>query len=178
MIELVPAEHDDVAFVSLVKRIINGAIAAMGLCDVFVVHIDNWFDHKWLGWRTGKGEGLRVPPFTLNRVCSEKRFVRDADKSAWTSAGLPMPLHIAGRPSPLQPIDRYSKNATFIWDAGNTATNKVGSLMFYRSGADDYAWYASLKNGNEWAIADEFQITRRELLSFEARGRQLELAHA
>jgi hypothetical protein len=50
--------------------------------------------------------------------------------------------------------------------------------MFYLSGADGYAWYASLKKDDQWAVADEFQITRRELLSFEERGHQLELAQA
>jgi hypothetical protein len=56
--------------------------------------------------------------------------------------------------------------------------NKVGSLMFYLSDADGYAWHASLKKGDHWTVADEFQITRRELLSFEERGHQLELAQA
>ena len=178
MIELVPAEHDDVAFLALAQRIVNGAIAALAIRDVFLVHIDSWFDHKWLRWWSRKGEELRVPTFTPNRVRSEKRFVWDVDKSAWTSVDLPRPLHIRqpGRPRLAQPLDRFSRNAAFIWYSGSTATNKVGSLMFYLSGADGYAWYASLKKNDLWTIADEFQITRRELLSFEQRGHQLQLA--
>ena len=57
MIELVPTEHDDIAFLSLVQRIINGAIAAQRMREVFLVHIDNWFDHKWLGWRSSFAKG-------------------------------------------------------------------------------------------------------------------------
>jgi hypothetical protein len=48
--------------------------------------------------------------------------------------------------------------------------------MLYVSGAEGYSWYASLKDGKEWAVGDEYRITRRELLSFEERGRQMESA--
>jgi hypothetical protein len=101
MIELIPAKHDDVAFLSLVQRIINGAIAEPQVREVFLVHIDNWFDHKWLGWCSRKGEEeLRVPLFTPNRVSSEKHFVWDEKASAWTSTALSKPIHIRqpGRP--------------------------------------------------------------------------------
>jgi len=50
--------------------------------------------------------------------------------------------------------------------------------MLYLSGADAYAWYASFRKDEDWSIADEFRITRRELLSFEERGRQMELVQA
>ena len=179
MIELVPAEHDDVAFLSLAQRIVNGAIAELRMREVFLVHVDNWFDHKWLGWWSRKDEELRVPTFTPNRVLSEKHFVWKAETSAWESIELQKPLHVRqpGRPWLAQPIDRFSESAAFIWYSGNTATNKVGSLMLYLSGAEGYSWYASFRKSEEWAVADECRITRRELSVFEERGRQLELAH-
>jgi hypothetical protein len=176
MIELVPAEHDDVAFLSLAQRIINGAITALEIRDVFLVHVDTWFDHKWLRWWSRRAEELRVPTFTPNRVCSEKRFSWDGDRSTWTPVGLPRPLHIRqpGRPWLAQSLDRFSKHAAFVWYSGGTATNTLGSLMFYLSGADGYAWYASLKKADQWTFADECQITRRELVSFAERGQPLE----
>jgi hypothetical protein len=182
MIELVPTEHDDPAFLSLAKRIINGAIDAQQMRDVYLVHIDNWFDHKWLGWRSTwrnkEVEELRVPSFTPNRVRSERHFVWDMEKSVWLSDDLAKQLHIRqdGRSWLAQALDRFSKWAAFIWYSGSTATNKVGSLMFYLSGADGYAWYASFKKDMDWAIADEFRVTRRELVSFEERGHQMEFA--
>jgi hypothetical protein len=179
MIELVPAEHDDLAFLSLAQRIINGAIVELRMREVYLVHIDNWFDHKWLGWWSRKGEQLRIPTFTPNRVCSEKRFVWKAETSVWESVGLQRPLHVRqpGRPSLAQPIDRFSESAAFVWYSGNTATNKVGSLMLYLAGAEGYSWYASFRKGEAWTVADECRITRRELHLFEERGRHLELAH-
>jgi hypothetical protein len=83
MIELVPAEHDDVAFLSLVQRIINGAIASFEIRDVFLVHVDTWFDYKWLGWWSRREGDLRVPPFTPRRVRSEKRLLWDLRRSTF-----------------------------------------------------------------------------------------------
>ena len=181
MLELVAAEHDDVAFLTLAQRIVNGAIAALQVREVYLVHIENWFDFKWLGWGTKKrAEELRVPPFSPNRVQTEKHFVWDAQKSAWISIGLRKPLYYwpADGSWLATPIDRLAKRAAFIWYSGSTTTNKVGSLMLYLSGAGGYAWYASFRKGEYWTVADECGITRRELESFAERGRQLEVVQA
>ena len=100
MIDLVPAEHDDAAFLSLAQRIMNGAIAELRMREVYLVHVDNWFDHKWLGWWSRKDEELRVPTFTPNRVLSEKHFVFKAETSVWERIELQKPLHVRqpGRP--------------------------------------------------------------------------------
>jgi hypothetical protein len=183
MIELVPTQHDDPAFLSLAQRIVNGAIADLHVREVYVVHVDNWFDFKWLGWWSWSKAGLErlvVPPFNPNRVRGQKHFIRDVDGTQWTCIGSGMPLHVrrAGRSSLAQPIDRVSDAAAFVWYSGNTATNTAGSLMVYRSGTDGYAWYASFKNEDGWTINGEARVSRRELRSFEERGRQLELVCA
>ena len=100
MIELVPAEYDDVAFLLLAQRIMNGAIAELRMREVFLVHVDNWFDHKWLGWWSRKDDELRVPTFTPNRVHSEKHFLWKAETAVWEGVELQRPLHIRqpGRP--------------------------------------------------------------------------------
>jgi hypothetical protein len=178
MIKLFPAEDDDIAFLSLVERIVNGAVVELRMREVFIVKIDNWFDHKWLRWWSRKEEELRVPTFTPNRVRSEMHFVWNQETSAWESVGLKKPLHVRqpGRPWLAQPLERFSKSAAFCWYSGSSAKNKVGSLMFYVSSAQGYCWYASFRKDEEWAISDEFQTTRRALLAFEDRGHELELA--
>ena len=181
MLELVGADQDDAAFLTLAQRIVNGAIAALEVHEVYLVYIDNWFDFKWLRWgTTGRDEQLRVPPFSPNRVLSEKRLFWDAQQSAWVSIGLRKPLNYwpAGGSWHAMSIDRLAERAAFIWYSGSTATNKVGSLMLYLSGAGGYAWYASFRKGEHWTVADEHEITRRELESFAERGRQLEVIRA
>ena len=175
MIELTAAEHDDPDCLALIQRIVNGALAILDVREAFVVHIDNWFDHKWLRWRVGSGADLRIPPFTPNRVCAQSHFSRgDAE---WVHQGPGKPLHVSqpGRTWLAVPLSKVSDSGAFIWYSGRTAVNKAGSLMFYLAGTESYAWYASFKKGDGWAIDDECRITRRELLVFEDRGRQLEL---
>jgi hypothetical protein len=162
----------------------NGATAALEVREVYLVHIDNWFDFKWLRWRTPKRDKVpRVPPFSPNRVQSAKHFVWGEQESTWLSIGLRKPLNYwpaDGYGSWIEPpIDRLAKRAAFIWYSGNTTTNQVGSVMLYLSGSGGYAWYASLRQGeHHWTVADECEITRRELESFAERGREMEVVRA
>jgi hypothetical protein len=185
MIEFTPTLHDDVAFLALVQRIVNGAIAILEVCEVYLVHVDNWFDHKWLGWWSSWKhhdlQELYVPPFNPNRVRSQKLFTRNAKSSRWTLSDEGKPLHLrqpGRRQSSAQRLDQVSKSAAFIWYSGNTLPNRVGSMMVYLSGAENYAWYASFRKNTDWTIADEFRITRRELMSFEERGRKTDSVEA
>jgi len=183
MIEFVPAENDDPAFLALAQRIVNGALSIFEMREAYLIQVDNWFDHKWLGWWSSwdhkKVRKLRVPPFTPNRVRSQKHFIWDTKRSCWTFTGQGKPLHLwqPGR-RPSKRIDELSESAAFIWYSGNTLKNRAGSMMLYLSGGELYAWYASFRKAENWTVADEFGITRRELASFEERGRQMELVQA
>ena len=183
MLEFIPTDGDDPAFLSLGQRIVNGALAALQVRELFLVHIDNWFDHKWLGWWSNwqhkELKKLFVPPFNPNRARSQKHFMWDANKSAWMLTGHGKPLHVqrSGRLSSRQLLDQFSKSAAFVWYSGNTVANGAGSLMFYLSGAEVYAWYASFKRNELWKIDDGFRVTRRELESYEEGGQQLAALH-
>src|ERR1017187_7495295 len=131
MIELIPLEHCDPDFLSLVQQIVNGAVVTLRARDVHLVHLDNWFDHKWLGWGTRRGDALRIPPFNPNRVCLEEHFVWDEGDARWTSFQVDMPLHVRRPGSSWQfhPVDLPSKFTALIWYSGNTITDGAGSLM-------------------------------------------------
>jgi hypothetical protein len=185
MIELAFSEYDDGAFIQLAQRIVNGAVTVLRIPEVYLVQVDNWFDHKWLGWWSSwkhkELKQLYVPPFNPNRVCSQKRFIWDAHAAQWVATGQGNQLHLrqpGRRSSRAQLLDRFSKSAAFVWYSGNTVTNRAGSLMLYLSGAGAYAWYASLTKAEHWKVDDGFRITMRDLVSFEERGRQLEALRA
>jgi hypothetical protein len=185
MIELDPTENDDAGFLTLAQRIVNGAIAILQAREVYLVHVDNWFDHKWLGWWSNwehkELKKLYVPPLNPNRVRSQKHFIWDTKSSRWMHTGQGKRVHRrqpGRRPSYAQQLDQLSKSAAFIWYSGNTLTNRAGSMMLYLSGTESYAWYASFRKDQNWRITDEFKITRRELESFEERGRQMEMVQA
>ena len=185
MIELVPSDHDDPEFLRLAQQIVNGAIASLRVSELYLIHIDSWFDYKWLGWWSSWGEKeikeLCVPPFNPNRVCSQKHYNWDERSSRWAHDGQGTPLHLRqpGRRARFKrPLDRLAKSAGFVWYSGNTTTNRAGSMMLYLSGAEGYAWYAAFKKKEHWMVDEECQITRRELVSFMECGRQMELVRA
>ena len=82
---------DDPAFRGAPSRIISGVIAQREPEGLHLIRINNWFDHKWLRF-SGKGSvphdgssietyagGFRqtyltFPPFTPNRVASQRYF--------------------------------------------------------------------------------------------------------
>ena len=72
MIELIPGEGDDLDFLALVQHIVNGAVSALDVREVFLVHVDTWFDFKWLGFCHSRREELCVPTFERNRIRSER----------------------------------------------------------------------------------------------------------
>ena len=179
MIEFIPIEGDDAAFLALAQRIVSGAIATLDVAEVYLVHVDNWFDFKWLGWWSRGNHNdlqeLYVPPFNPNRVRSQKHFTCEADGSRRTFAGEGKRLHLVqpGFRTGAKRLDRVAKSAAFVWYSGNTVTNGAGSVMLYQSGPENYAWYASFRRDGDWTVADGARITRRELRSFEERGSQI-----
>jgi hypothetical protein len=183
MIEVVPLDGDDGEFIATVERIVNGAVTALDVHKAFLVHVDNWFDHKWLGFGWGERGGLVVPPFERNRILSETHFIQDGDRGGWAVANRERSLHLFHRdPShrrrpfssrKLGTIEEYSPAAAFIWFGGRSTVNRTGSLMLYLSGAGGYSWYASFIGKPQWSIHDAREITRRQLIAFEARGREM-----
>src|SRR2546430_17270184 len=97
-IKLLINSNDDPQFVELVTQIISGLIRDSSPREVFVMKIDNWFDHKWLtfsgiGWvrlddfrldlNTALDEFRRgnvtFPPSTPTRVIAVCYFLRGGD---------------------------------------------------------------------------------------------------
>ena len=52
--EILIKQRDDPEFVELVKHVIAGCVNDEFPRTIIVIKIDNWFDHKWLGF-SGKG---------------------------------------------------------------------------------------------------------------------------
>jgi len=174
MLQLPSTDGDDPGYVELASQIVDGALTSFGASDVFLVQIDNWFDFKWLGWRSRRNEAqFRVPMFTPNRVLRELHFVYRKDCGIWESVEMRKPLHTfrPGRTSLAEPLDRYARSAAFVWYSGRSLPDQRGSLMFYLAGAEGYAWYASFRKAESWTVTDVRQITKRELESFAALGR-------
>lgn len=71
--------EDDPEFVGTISSLIDTLANKYSPEIITAIQIDNWFDHKWLGF-SAKISGafgiwykeLRIPPFNPNRVKSQK----------------------------------------------------------------------------------------------------------
>lgn len=190
------SENDAPAFLERVRQIVSGAVRTHRTDEVYIVRIDNWFDRKWLRF-SGKGrvefpgggpwidtaldefrkDELTLPPFTLNRVRSRRRFIWNAYADRFVQAHLQHRLHL-GRPSCKnlnEPISRIGPAVTFVWYSGNTAKNDRGSLMTYVHRDDvTTAWYASFTQKSRWGTGAVTGLSLEELAHFEDVGRRMD----
>ena len=94
-IQVTAGETDDPGFVEVLNSLVRGLISQHGPEELWIIQIDNWFDHKWLGF-SGMGaiasnipidrydtvkaesyqEKVTFPPFTPNRVLGQFSYVR------------------------------------------------------------------------------------------------------
>ncbi len=178
MIEIHKTATDDPGFLSLVTNLIGNLEQNRTIHELHVVHIDNWFDHKWLGfsgkilgvagvWKTG--DRLTIPAFKPSRVHSHQYFVRADPNEPLEESNPPRELHMdVWSPHNLQ--RRYSEVAgrgAVVWYTSNTRSNAKGAVMVYtpRSGGIHH-WYASMSRGSEWAIDKVKEISRSEAEQF------------
>ena len=173
MITLEPRENVDDSFVALVERILDNTLQLHQPSDVYVVLIDNWFDHKWLefdsnrkdsdafGWRVK----LMLPPFEPSRVLSQSYF----QKLSQTRSSAPLlyegssshPLHII---SSNRSLAQICSSGAFVWYSYAGERSDQGSLMVYHNNdGKGSAWYASFKKNPDWQINKVKGVSKREL---------------
>lgn len=187
LIDLIVTESDDVDFVALVRRWIRNAILMYAPQDIFVIHVDNWFSEKWLGF-SGKvfgGWGVprwdvyverRIPPFHPHRVQSEASYRWSSTARHYVKQGARAPLHVSQFSEenvrrPERRILAVSPSAVFAWYSGNTRQNTQGSIMVYRAASDTpVAWYLGFeKHQDSWRVQKtRGHLRKTEVSSFEA----------
>ena len=115
LIPNVPA--DDLQFIELVSRAVAGELDAKTVHGLFVIRIDNWFDHKWLNFsgigRVAFGQyigtwfdrdtaldefhqqGMKstFPPFTPNRVITQDFYKKTRTARTWSTRMAPGFIH-------------------------------------------------------------------------------------
>jgi hypothetical protein len=187
-IETLNNPTDDSQFVELVKHV----IARLGTenCPekVFIVKIDNWFDHKWLNFsgigRAGffwgpnapdtvlhefSQDKATFPPFNPKRVIGEWYFLRGADGSYVLSLDSPL-VHQRALESSSHNLHKrvtdFAESAIFVWWSSNTKRNQLGSLMVYEvNGASVNTWYLTLSKDDNWRISQTKGIAREQAAS-------------
>lgn len=171
------SRDDDHEFIARLGRIATGALVVYKPQELFVVHIDNWFGHKWRGFSSSKwfgepgagGHGLRIPPFYHNRVLSQRHFMRNEDESGYQFDGPGRRLHVRKiiAHCDTKPLEALSASVALLWYSGNTRQNRAGTMMFYvsdESGED--CWYLAFEKSDSWEVKQTVGVTRSQIEYF------------
>jgi hypothetical protein len=170
-------------FIELVSRAISGELEARAVRGLFVVRIDNWFDHKWL-YYSGKaaydpdtaldefhrkGRQSWFPPFTPNRVIAQECFRIDQYGSyvLEEDGRIHSPAKARSSTNLLNRMTTHNNSCLFVWFSSNTLANRRGSLMVYRAiGKIITSWYSSFSFDGDWRVAQTKGISRQNLLGW------------
>lgn len=187
-------DSDDPYFVELVNAACNSIVESSLPDEVWLIQVDNWFDHKWLGF-SGIGvvhfplpahgigehgaldafhqEKLTLPPFAPNRVLAQWCYVR-FDNSYAEAALKSLPHASSRRPSETnlqRRVQDFTSSGVLIWYSTNTVANGRGSLMVYTSLTGRVgAWFAAFARNGEWGVQATKGISRENLQQMLTHG--------
>ena len=192
-------DGDADAYIELVRDTIAGALKASRVEEAYVIHIDNWFDRKWMKFSGNRvmpadlGSGvpwtetrdachlpeLTLPPFSPNRVVAWTYYSWNAysgEFEAGPSEFIPHVWQSSDRNLERRVAD-VGDSVAFVWFTGNTEVNGRGSLMTYlsRSGVTE-TWFASLVREGDWKVQTVAGIAKDDVKAFAEQGRELDRA--
>lgn len=178
MLELTATAEDDPAFIDLVNRILRNAIRCYRPSELFLIHIDSWFDHKWNEYAGRVGyccnvwlDPLRPPPFAPNRVVSQLVFAKSPAEPFEFDRKKAPALHVyqSSADNSHRRLKTISPSGLFLWYSSGTSSADRGSLMVYAIQDDlNLGWYVSFDKRGDWKIAATTGISRNEIRYFAA----------
>jgi hypothetical protein len=183
---------DDLEFIRLVRHAVSAELEGKAVHGLFLIRIDNWFDHKWRNF-SGKGrvafghytgltynpdtaldafhrEGTKstFPPFTPNRIISQHFYSKDENGVYVLDENGPWvhsPSTERSSANLHRRITTNNNSCLFVWFSSNALANRRGSLMIYRAnGKIITSWYASFSLNGRWRVVQTQGISRQHLL--------------
>jgi len=170
-------EKDDQKFISQLLDLIEEYHRQAESRDIFLIKVDNWFDHKGLGYagksKIGINNGLEqidsiirptwkfendvtIPSFNPNRIFEEHHFLYKNNKILLkenVSNFVHPKEHKKGLKVLNNKIIDFSSSGLFVWFSSNTIINRKGSMMLYRISDEKVTgWYASFIFKEKWKV--------------------------
>jgi hypothetical protein len=179
---------DDAKFIEIMNGLVKAVTDSFTPEEVWIITIDNWFDHKWLRFSgigvvdfptpfAGVGEygalnefwqdKLTFPPFTPNRILSQLSYLRTDDH--YTETPLTLAPHTLERQSSEKNLHNrvrhFAWSGAFFWYSTNTASNSRGSVMVYTvQRGRTSSWFAELARKDDWNVQETKGVSRAEVL--------------
>jgi hypothetical protein len=194
---IVKSETDDPALIGIFNSLLDGLLNYSYPEELYLVRINNWFDHKWLGF-SGYGSAtsgrldlggrflgmfesvkvelcndkLTLPPFTPNRIVSQRCYARS--ESAYIEAPLRPPHRFTKQSSELnihRRVEDAFHSACLVWYSTNTIANDRASLMAYTvNDGKTESWYCSFQRKSAWNLDSTKGISKEKLQAFMTKG--------
>lgn len=165
-----------------------GILAHHGPSRLRLLHVDNWFGPKWLGF-SGKVLGalgiwrdeqdLTLPPFVPARILAEELWAAEpAAELGYGKVAVDGSIH--RRQTSGANLKRLAASVApgeaLVWYSGNTVANQRGSLMAYIPTNDGYrTFYVQWLANPEWTVSqtkglspDDFQVLLNDATSKQA----------
>jgi hypothetical protein len=185
--------QDDPAFLAIVDRLIANLVRRNRPDEVHLIHIDNWFDRKWLRFsgygivpflpgnpyrEVAKAEHTQTqktfPPFTPNRIVAQYLYCRmpGGDYEERPPAQL---VHARGcRPSSEnlhRRVADFTPSGLFMWYSSGSIANRRGSLLVYLVlNRQVDTWYAGFDDRQGWKLNQVEGIDREAVVTLATEG--------
>jgi hypothetical protein len=171
-IDLKTTPIDDPDFVRLVSSFVNHYANLYRSDTVSVIHVDNWFGDRWLGF-AGKFIGaagvrsrklndttLPSPPFRPSRI--EFALTFDfSDNTGYSIVSESLAgLHAEKNGGQMWDLRRPG---IYCWYSGKTSSNTTGALMMYDVTRDGSSgWYVGFERSPTWRVTRSINIAFEE----------------
>ena len=134
---LLADDKDDPKFLTLVQNIIINVVRNHNIPLIRIDKIDNWFDHKWWGFRGGDSP----PVWKQSKGSVASRRGPSFPKKRTVASGYYRNVGVDIKQ--IDSIDKYRwwECRTSFYFSGNTIPNMRGSLMSYIPAEEDMSWF-------------------------------------
>lgn len=161
---------DDPTLIALLETLTRNLLRQQCAQELYLIRINNWFDHKWLGF-SGKVLGafgwwkykLTLPPFHPHRVTQERyaRVISCEPLTLRIEEHAPLHREQNSEQNLQRELSGVSSSGLFIWYGSQ---NERASVMVYQVAANEaFGWYAHLERIERWQIKRTKQIDKKLL---------------
>lgn len=176
MLKIKIDDKDDINFIFEIEKLIINLSKYYKPKEIDIFKIDNWFDHKWLGFFHGfykfRKNQLKTPPFAFNRLKEGYFYILRNEAFELNGLKRGKDLYYSHRIGTFFYNDEevyVGPKKIVAWYSGNISANAQGSIMIYLlekgQGPDlsSNIFYLSYRPNPTWEINKAKGISEEEL---------------